>query len=259
MYPNYRRITRSVADRLHPGAQGGKRYFYTLDVAKAGVSSVVQIEAYMDEAKNEPRVVLPMPVKNMKASSPETFTSPTDVWHNVDVKDPFVVEAAERADALLQSTVFSASASGRPQLKEVVHAEKRTRDLSVELQYLQKLEADNAAEGPAVVADIAKKRAELVTKLSAKASALQSNGVDHPTVVTLTCESTGLQNEIAALEAKQTLLEGSTGRAGQQRLTSDSALLLTSEMATQQGMVLAGTVVPNSHRCVEKPRALHRQ
>lgn len=153
---------------MHPRPQGGKRYFYTLDVARAGVNSVLQVEAYMDAEKNEPRVVLPMPVKNMKASSPETFTSPTDVWLNVDVKSPFVVEAAAKADELLQSTVFSASISGRPQLIDVVHAEKRTRDLSLELQYLQKLEADNAADGPAVVASIARKRSELVTKLSAK-------------------------------------------------------------------------------------------
>lgn len=165
----------------------------------------------------------------------------------------------------------------------MVHAESRRRDLALELQFLkactprphtptqwccrhlvisksseltlqpavlQELQENNAADAPATDATLASKRAGLVSSLAAKATALQEFGVDHPTVVSLTCDITQIQAEVAQLEQKAALLAGSAGRVGQARLTTDSAIMLGVQQQTQQNMALTGTVVADSHSYV---------
>ena len=144
---------------------------------------------------------------------------------------------------------FTASVNGRPELVDVIHAETRTRNLGVEIQYLTKLQQSLAANAPVNAASLSAKRETLVTTLTAKADAIRQLGLDSPTVQTLTCDATSLQKEIALLEESDKVLAGIAG-IGQMQLITDSLSLLNIERDTQQKMSVSGTAVPSSYTYV---------
>mmetsp|Transcript_33672 Transcript_33672/g.85143 ORF Transcript_33672/g.85143 Transcript_33672/m.85143 type:complete len:339 (-) Transcript_33672:389-1405(-) len=215
------------------------RYMFTMDVDQGGVASVLQVEAYNDGTTWHP--LLTVPAKNLKASTPESFSTPIDVWNSLPVNDAFVVAASPSIDALLQSSEFTASVTGRPELVSVIHAERRNRDVGLELQFINyKLESHEGQMGSTTAA-LADKRTQLTTELAAKASALAfGDAVDSFTVVALSDRITELQAEIAVLEEKELL--------GPQLLNTlrDSVSLLTAEIATIQSETVSGSAVPDS-------------
>jgi hypothetical protein len=94
-----------------------------MDLVYKGKTSVFQVEAYMlDGSWN---FLLPMPAKNMKATLPETLTSPTDVWSQVPVTLPIVSEGASASDSLLYQLGHLSFFQGRPALSRILHAEMR--------------------------------------------------------------------------------------------------------------------------------------
>ena len=69
--------------------------------------------------------LLPMPAKNMKATLPETLTSPTDIWSQVSVTLPIVSEGASASDSWLYQLGYLSYFQERPTLSRVLHAEMR--------------------------------------------------------------------------------------------------------------------------------------
>ena len=100
-----------------------KRYFYMVDLVAQGAKSVFQAEAYiLDTAWS---FLLPFPAKNMKATLPETLTSPTDVWSQVPADSDIVLEAVNATDGWLYQLGYLSAFQQRPTLSKVIHAEMR--------------------------------------------------------------------------------------------------------------------------------------
>jgi hypothetical protein len=99
------------------------RYFFLMDLVCSGKATVFQLEGYVvDETW---QVLLPMAAKNMKATSPEKLTSPTDIWGEVPTSGAIVALAAQVSDDLLFQNGAFTSLGQRPSLSRILHAEIR--------------------------------------------------------------------------------------------------------------------------------------
>ena len=99
------------------------RYFYMADIVASGKPSMLQVEAYSFD--NTWNFLLAVPAKNMKATMPETLTSPTDVWSQVPVDSAIVVSCVNATDSWLYQLGYLAAFQQRPTLSKVLHAEMR--------------------------------------------------------------------------------------------------------------------------------------
>jgi hypothetical protein len=94
-----------------------------MDIDAQGKKSVFQVEAYvMDRIWN---FLLPIPAKNLKATMPETLTSPTDIWSQVPVDMPIVSAGVNATDGWLYKLGHLSTYPARPTLSRVLHAEIR--------------------------------------------------------------------------------------------------------------------------------------
>lgn len=94
-----------------------------MDIYSQGKKSVFQVESYMMDGSWS--FLLPIPAKNLKATMPETLTSPTDVWSQVPVDTPIVAAGVNATDNWLYQLGYLSSYPARPTLSRILHAEIR--------------------------------------------------------------------------------------------------------------------------------------
>lgn len=167
------------ASHLPTDDSGDARLFLTMDVDVGGENKITMAEVYKRPGISAYQVLLPGPIKNRKSSLPEHMTSLTDRWLKISSEHALVREGADDIDEMLKNgQIILPVDNVAPQIKEILHAETRGRDIGIELSELARVKSASDDSVQESTMAIVKLQSKLIQKLQVQKLAIDDPETD---------------------------------------------------------------------------------